>query len=96
MRAPIRPLNPLLWRRVERSDKQKARLALIAGWPHYCTFFDTLHAEKVAATPLTITRLQRVADAVGFPRDEIFLDEPLKPRLVKRADVSPANDAEVR
>lgn len=75
MRAPRRPLNPLLLRRVERSGKQKAGLAVVGGWPFYCTFFDTLRAEKVAATPLTVRRLERVADAVGFPRDEIFLDE---------------------
>jgi len=72
--APRRPLNPLLLRRVEKSQQSKHGLQQISGWPYYTQFFDTLHAEKVAATPLTVQRLERVADAVGFPRDEIFLD----------------------
>jgi hypothetical protein len=76
VRAPRYLLNPLLLHCVEQLRKTKSCLQLIAGWPHYCTFFETLHAEKVAATPLTITRWQRVADAIEFPKDEIFLDGP--------------------
>ena len=75
MRAPSRPLNPFLLRRVESSGQKKHALALIAGWPYYTSFFDTLHQEKVRATPLTVTRLERLAEAVGFPVAEIFLDE---------------------
>ncbi|MEO8681635.1 MAG: hypothetical protein ABI665_21495 [Vicinamibacterales bacterium] len=73
--APRRPLNPLLLRRVERSGKPKSRIAFAAGFPHYVTFYLVLREEKVVATPRLTTRLQLVADAVGFPRDEIFLDE---------------------
>lgn len=72
--APHRPLNPLLLRRVERSGLHRTRLALVAGWRHYTDFFETLREPHVRATPTTVRRLQRVADAVGFPRDEIFLD----------------------
>jgi len=75
MATPRRPLNPLLLRRVDRSGQIKQRLQLVAGFPNYPEFYETLRADRVPATPLTITRLQRVADAVGFPRDEIFLDE---------------------
>lgn len=75
MRAPQRHLNALIWRRVERSGLLKSGLQLVAGWPYYTRFFDTLHAEKVRATPTTVQRLQRVADAIGFPRDEIFIDQ---------------------
>jgi hypothetical protein len=78
VRAPRRSINPLIWRRVERSGKQKAALATAAGYPYYTSFFDTLHAERVAATHLNITRLERVADLVGFPRDEIFLDDAVR------------------
>ena len=73
--APRRPLNPLLLRRVERSSQTKSRIAAIAGWLHYTDFYEALRAERVRATPLMVTRLHRVADAVGFPRDEVFLDE---------------------
>jgi hypothetical protein len=72
--APFRPINPHLLRRVERSRFKKSALAAAAGWPHYTTFHDILRAGRIAATPLTVQRLERVADAVGLPRDEIFLD----------------------
>ena len=74
--APRRPLNPLLLRRVERSGLSKTSVADIAGFRYYPDFFNILHAEKIRASPLTILRLERVASAVAFPRDEIFLDEP--------------------
>jgi hypothetical protein len=73
---PRRPLNPFLWRSVDQqSQTTKHALQLIGGWPYYAQFYNALHAEKIAASPLTIERLERVADAVGFPRDQIFLDE---------------------
>lgn len=75
MPAPYRPLNPFFPRHIERSGLKKSALCVHAGWPHYTTFHDLLKAGVVAATPLTVERLGRVADAVGFPRDEIFLDE---------------------
>jgi len=73
--APLVHLNPDFVQQVERSDRPKCGLQRIGGWPHYVTFFQVLHAETVSATPLTVQRLQRVADAVGFPRAEIFLAE---------------------
>ena len=73
--APRRPLNPLLLRRVDRSDTPKQVLMLVAGFPNYPEFYETLRQTTVPATPLLVLRLQRIADAVGFPRDEIFLDE---------------------
>jgi hypothetical protein len=73
--GPRRRLNPFLLRSVDRSGKIKSRIAFAAGWPHYIHFYETLRAGTVVATPLMVERLERVADAVGFPRDEIFLDE---------------------
>lgn len=75
MAAPRRPLNPLLLHRVDRSGKSKARLAFVAKFPNYPEFYETLRAERVPATPRAVERLQLLADAVGLPRDEIFLDE---------------------
>jgi hypothetical protein len=72
--APYRPLNPFFSRRLDQSGFKKTALAAVGGWPYFTTFHDIFRAGLVAATPLTVTRLQRVADAVGFPRDEIFLD----------------------
>jgi hypothetical protein len=75
MPAPYRPLNPFFPRRIARSGIKKKALAEVGGWPQYTTFHDILRAGLVAATPLAIKRLERVADAIGFPREEIFLDE---------------------
>ncbi len=75
MPASYRSLNPFFPRRIDRSGLKKKALAKVGGWPHFTTFHDIFKAGIVAATPLTVTRLERVADAVGFPRDEIFLDE---------------------
>src|SRR6266849_11086178 len=94
-RAPRRPLSPILLRRVAASNINKKVIAAAAGFPDYSLFYNMLRSEKIVATALTVGRLLQVADLVGFPRDEVFLDEPPQPRLVKRADVAP-NDAEAR
>ena len=94
--APRRPLNPLLLRRVARCNINKGILSHASGFPAYSTFYTLLRCEKVISTDLTVGRLVRVAELVGFPADEIFLDEPLKPRLVKReiASAGATPDAE--
>ncbi len=73
--APRRPLNPELLRAVDASGHVKQRLQVVAGFPNYPEFYETLRAERVPATALLIERLHALADAVGFPREEIFLDE---------------------
>jgi hypothetical protein len=72
--APIRSLNPFFARRIGKSGMKKTALRVVGGWPYETTFFDILRSGHVAATPLTVARLERVADAVGFPREEVFLD----------------------
>ena len=73
--APRRPLNPLLRRAVRRSGKSTVSLSAVAAFTHKQSLYAVLSEERVRATPLLVERLQRLADAVGFPRDEIFLDE---------------------
>lgn len=73
--APRRPLNPHLRRCVRRSGTSSVRLATVAGFSHKQALYFVLREERISATPLTVARLERIADAVGFPRDEIFLDE---------------------
>jgi len=75
MAVPCRPLNPALRRRVEQSGKPKLLLASLAGFSQYTQFFESIRSERVPTTPLMIQRLERVADMVGFPQSEIFLDE---------------------
>ena len=72
--AVYRSLNPHFARRIALSGQKRKTLQRVGGWPYYTTFHDLLKVRVVAATPLAVTRLERVADAVGFPRDEIFLD----------------------
>ncbi len=75
-RYPRRSLSPFLWRAVERSKKSKTGLAISAGFPQYITFYNLLRAERIPASPLNLSRLHRVASAVDFPADELFLDVP--------------------
>jgi len=92
--APRRPLSPFLFRRALTSGINLNVLARVSGWVHYPDFYTDLHSEKIIATPLRVGRLEKLARTIGFNPDEIFLDEPLKPCLVKRADLAPTNDAE--
>ena len=74
MPAPRRALNPFLLRRVRRSGKPQRVLAIVAGYTHPNALYTALHAHRVRATAQAVARLERVADAVGFPKDELFLD----------------------
>jgi hypothetical protein len=74
--APRRRLNPFLLREVARSNINKNVIARDAGWPHYVQFYLALRSETIVATEKTTKRLMRVADLVGFRRDQVFLDEP--------------------
>ena len=73
--APRRPLNPHLRRRVRHSGKSAVRISIAAGFTQKQSLYFYLREEYVSATPLLVARLERVADAVGFPKNEIFLDE---------------------
>jgi hypothetical protein len=72
--AQYRPLNPALLPRIQQSGKSQTRLQIVGGWPYYTTYHDLLRAGRISATPLTVQRLTRVAQAVDFPVDQIFLD----------------------
>jgi hypothetical protein len=74
---PLRTLSKALQEAYRSSPLASSRIALCAGFPHHATFSYVINADVVRATPLTIERLQRVADVLGFPRDAIFLPEPV-------------------
>ena len=94
--APRRPVSPFLLRAALASDFSQDALRLAAGFPNYPSYFVALRTPIILATDLTVRRLLRLAEILGFPKDQVFLDEPPKPRLVKRADVAPANEVEAR
>lgn len=74
MKSPRRSLNPFLLRRAKRSGKTYVALSAESGFTHPQALYTVLHADRLPATPLLVERLVRLADAIGFPRDEIFLD----------------------
>lgn len=91
MRAQRRPLNPLLLRRAIGSGINLTLLARVSGWCHYPHFFSDLRSKEIIASPVRVARLEELARTIGFPMDEIFLDEASKPpRLVKHGPVEEA------
>ena len=73
--APRRPLNPWLRRALRHSGKRAVSIAVVAGFTQKQHLYFQLHEEYVSATPCLVKRLRRVAEAIGFPPDKIFLDE---------------------
>jgi hypothetical protein len=82
--APRRPLNHVLPDRVYSGSTPLGRMARIAGFPRYQGFWILLRAASVPATKLNVRRLERIAAAVGLPREQIFLDEQIVEREVRR------------
>ena len=75
MPAPRRSVSPFLVQRVDaRPQTSKKNLAIACGFPFYCSLYTLLHFGKIAATPHTVERLHRLADALDVPRTELFLD----------------------
>ncbi len=74
MRLVRRPINPALHQHIVRSGTRPLSLAAVAGFRHYYEFLNAVRSTSVVASPKNIERLHRVADALGYPRDEIFLD----------------------
>jgi hypothetical protein len=70
---PRRRLNPEFKKAVRLAMRDRRAsgsvLALIAGFSHQATFSARLNAEVIPASPLTLERFQRVADALKFTGD---------------------------
>jgi hypothetical protein len=78
IKAPRRQLNPGLRERV-RHAKQNGlpmwRLTIVAGFRHQSELSKLLHRPAVPVTSTNVMRLQRMANAVGWPVDDIFVPE---------------------
>jgi len=73
--VPRRPINPLILRYVRQRFNQNQRaLTTVAGFPFYTQLHAVLRTEKVPVTKLMTERLVRLAKAIDFPVNEIFLD----------------------
>ncbi len=75
-RWPRYRLNPRFLECLGASGRPGWLLALTGGWPHYPSFAAKLHAGIIAASPVTVERFHRLAKALGYPANEVFLDGP--------------------
>jgi hypothetical protein len=73
--APRYQFNPYFVRHVRADGRPIWLLTHLAGFSQITVLSSLLHAPVVIATPLVVERLRRLADAVGFPPDQIFLNE---------------------
>lgn len=74
VRARVRVLSREFVDRVEHSAKSKDTLALMGGFPSV-TLYSLLANRQVRDTALMRLRLERIADAIQFPRDQIYAVE---------------------
>jgi hypothetical protein len=49
-------------------------IALEAGITHFSKFSELVNADEVPASSINITRLERIAERIGFPKSRLFLD----------------------
>jgi hypothetical protein len=69
----LRP-NPKLLAAVRACGRPGWQIALAAGFVHVAKFSWMLHARSVPATPLNRERYQKIAAAIDFPVEHLFLD----------------------
>jgi hypothetical protein len=73
--SPRRTLNPALLKATVRSDINKNVLSRASGFADYSQYYTFLHSRVVPATPLLVRRLVKLAELIGFPANQIFIDE---------------------
>jgi hypothetical protein len=72
--APFRKISRDFHPHIDCSGKPNRTLSVVAGFPFETTLPNILRLRLIVATPLAIQRLERVAHAIGFPKDELFVD----------------------
>jgi hypothetical protein len=75
--SPRRALNPELVEAVNASDFSRQELSDHCGFTHSAALDTALRSDTLPATPLLMVRLVRLAAILGFPGDQIFLDEAI-------------------
>jgi hypothetical protein len=78
--TPERYLHPRVREVYLRDARASLELSFVAGFPHHSHFSAVINSVKVKDTPLLRQRLERLADALGYPRDEIYLAESVEVR----------------
>lgn len=74
-------INPFLKHKIQASAIPHSDLAMVCDFRHPSTFSSALHAGAIPDSPTNIERWRKVAELVGFPIDQTFLDEPTAPKL---------------
>ena len=72
-RFPRKRLNPKLYTAVRARGRRAYLQAMDVGM-HATQFSALVCKNVVVASPITIERLERIADCVGFPKAQLFLD----------------------
>jgi hypothetical protein len=80
---PERYLNPRLYDAYKASPRSSLELSLVAGFPHHSHFSYVINATRIKDSPIVRQRLERLADALGFPRDQIYLPETVAPEVLR-------------
>jgi hypothetical protein len=52
------------------------KLVVVAGFPHYPRFSRLIHTRIVPAESVNVERFYRLADAVDWPRAQVFSNAP--------------------
>jgi len=68
------PLNPGLRATVQATGIPVWRLAAAAGFLHAHKFSGLINAASVPATAINVSRLEKIASAVGFDKARLFLN----------------------
>ena len=71
---PRRRINPGFGRAVRNSGLTGRRITYEAGLNFRSELSKLICAESVSDTPLQIKRLERIAEVIGFDRDQLFVD----------------------
>jgi len=71
--VPRRRVNPALYKTYRACGQPQWKLVTLAGLTHQSQFSALICAKTIPATDVNIERLQRIADAVKFPREQLFL-----------------------
>lgn len=71
--APNRTFNPAFIEALRSCRRPMWVLAYLTGWPNPQPFSSLISQPTFRATPTTIERLQKAADVLGFPRDQVWL-----------------------
>jgi hypothetical protein len=76
--APQRRINPRLSDAVNANAAPQYILARRCGFPVGRELSHLLHADRIPATALTVHRQQVLASLIGFPPDDIFIDDDVQ------------------